>query len=41
MHREFVEPGKAFADIVLHDGPAGIAERAALLARACREALHS
>ena len=40
MHREFVEPSKAFADIVLHDGPGGTAERDALLARARREALH-
>jgi uridine kinase len=41
MHREFVEPGKAFADIVLHDGEAGKAAWEALLARARREALHS
>lgn len=40
MHREFVEPCKAFADIVLHEGPGGVAEREALLARARQEALH-
>jgi len=40
MHRAFVEPCKAFADIVLHEGPGGLAERDALLARARQEALH-
>lgn len=40
MHREFVEPCKALADVVLHEGPGGIAKREALLARARREALH-
>lgn len=40
MHREFVEPCKALADIVIHDGPAGDAAREALLARARHEALH-
>ena len=38
--REFVEPCKALADVVLHEGPGGIAKRQALLARARREALH-
>jgi hypothetical protein len=39
MHSEFVEPCKALADVVLHEGPSGIAKRQALLARARREAL--
>lgn len=37
MHREFVEPGKALADLVLDDGPAGMAGRELLLARARKE----
>lgn len=37
MHLEFVEPGKALADLVLRDGPAGLGGREALLARARRE----
>jgi len=41
MHREFVEPGRAFADVVLHDGPGAVAEREALLARAREESLPS
>ena len=40
MHRAFVEPCKALADIVLHEGPGGLAQRDALLARARHEALH-
>jgi uridine kinase len=40
MHSEFVEPCKALADVVLHEGPSGVAKRQALLARARREALH-
>ena len=39
-HSEFVEPCKALADVVLHEGPEGMAKRQALLARARREALH-
>ena len=40
MHAEFVEPCKALADVVLREGPEGVAKRQALLARARREALH-
>lgn len=39
MHREFVEPGRALADIVLEPGPAGVTAREELLARARHEAL--
>jgi uridine kinase len=37
MHREFVEPGKAFADLVLHDGTTASQRGAVLLDRARRE----
>jgi uridine kinase len=37
MHREFVGPGKALADLVLDGGPAGVAGRELLLARARKE----
>ena len=37
MHRQFVEPGKAFADLVVHDAASPLNGREALLARARRE----
>jgi uridine kinase len=37
MHREFVEPCKAFADVVLPDGEKLLNGREALLARARQE----
>jgi uridine kinase len=37
MHAEFVEPGKALADLVLHDRAAGSSERNVLLVRARQE----
>lgn len=37
MHREFVEPGKAFADLVLHDGTTASQRGEVLLDRARRE----